>query len=31
MHDLIVAAAFALMILLPCLMGSRSGATEEAE
>jgi len=29
MHDLIVAGSFLLMVLAPCLVAMRSGATDE--
>jgi hypothetical protein len=29
MHDILLAAAFVLMILAPCIISMRSGATDE--
>ena len=31
MHDLIVAAAFLLMVLLPCIVTMGSGVTDEGD
>ena len=31
MHDLIVASAFLLMVLLPCIVTMGSGSTDEGE
>ncbi len=31
MHDLLIAGSFVLMVLLPCIVTMKSGATEESE
>ena len=31
MHDLMIAAVFVMMILLPCIVGANGGTAEESE
>jgi hypothetical protein len=31
MHDLLIATAFLMMILLPCIVGANGGTAEETE
>jgi len=31
MHDLLIASAFLLMILLPCIAGAKGGTADESE